>query len=104
MTTLATAGNAPVQHTCAIDNSGAVWCFGFGDSGELGLGEAVTATAVPLKVAGLGPAAAVAMGWGHTCVALQDGGLRCWGRDVTNELGNDAPPVSEPMTVEVPVQ
>lgn len=83
------AGDA---HSCALMETGAVRCWGFGFYGALGLGststlgddEAVTSVApVPLGA----PAVAVTAGSYHTCAILAGGVMRCWGENATGKLG-----------------
>src|SRR6185369_2945405 len=59
-------------HTCAIDDGGAVWCWGRNRDGQLGDGT-TTDRAQPMPVTGLAGARALAAGGGHTC-AIDDGG------------------------------
>lgn len=103
VTALATGGGGKHQHTCAIA-SGGVWCFGAGDDGQLGISQAITVAAQPQKVAGISQAVSIAAGWGHTCVALQDGGLRCWGTAHAGEFGNEPVPISNATLVAVPAE
>lgn len=65
-------------HTCALDGNGAVWCWGVGASGELGIGSNATFRDCPAAPAGeLVDQGVLAVG-GHTCV-LGPEGLHCWG-------------------------
>jgi alpha-tubulin suppressor-like RCC1 family protein len=86
------AGDA---HTCAVDDGGAVWCWGANTSGQLGNGS-VLEQLQPTSIA-LGPgvpdAEAVAAGAEHTCV-LAGGRIFCWGRNAEGQVGN---PVQMPM-------
>jgi alpha-tubulin suppressor-like RCC1 family protein len=75
------------QHTCALDASGGVWCWGNDQSGQLGDDGAVD-SAVPVRVASLASGAtALAAGTAHTC-ALVGGRVRCWGWNVAGQLGD----------------
>lgn len=65
-------------HTCALDGNGAVWCWGVGAAGELGIGSNATFRDCPAAPAGdLVDQRALAVG-GHTC-SLGPEGLHCWG-------------------------
>lgn len=66
---------------CALDTSGLVWCWGISSSyGQPG-GAAAKKIVLP------GPAKAIAVGVGHSCAALVDGRVSCWGRNVNGECG-----------------
>jgi alpha-tubulin suppressor-like RCC1 family protein len=70
-----------LAHTCAIA-SGAVYCFGANDQGQLGVDPStLAASAIPSRVPGMDNARLIAAGDHVTCVAFasSDTGLRCWG-------------------------
>ncbi|MBN1439631.1 MAG: hypothetical protein JW929_09500 [Anaerolineales bacterium] len=80
--------DAGAGHTCAVMDDGAVKCWGWNPSGQLGNGTA-TDSRVPADVASLpGPALAVAAGDQHTCALLADGTVACWGANASGQLGN----------------
>lgn len=85
------------DHICAIVDSGAVQCWGFG----IGLGNGTldtnygSASSVSLPASAL----SITSGWYHSCVSLTDGSVECWGYGGDGELGNasssvEATPVS----------
>jgi hypothetical protein len=76
--------------TCAILQSGALWCWGRNDFGELGIGSVdPSQSPIPLPVAGLGSGViAIAASNYHTCAALIDGTVRCFGGNIFGQLGN----------------
>ena len=94
------------SHVCALDNAGAVWCWGSNGSFQLGhdsstdpaCGGGYLCNPTPTKVAGL-PAGIdqVAMGIGHSC-AHAGTQAWCWGDNTAAQLGhvpgtnNDAHP------------
>ena len=66
-------------HTCALDESGAVYCWGYNESGQLGSGEA-SPWELPLRAQHLSAGAlAVTVGSGHSCVLTAERTVRCWG-------------------------
>ncbi|MCA9605675.1 MAG: hypothetical protein KC619_08780 [Myxococcales bacterium] len=75
-------------HSCAREESGALYCWGNGDSGRLGNGR-VSNQPIPVLVSGLSDAIDVSAGQYHTC-AIRSGGLvLCWGRNDAGQLGSD---------------
>jgi alpha-tubulin suppressor-like RCC1 family protein len=87
------------KHTCAVDADHTVWCWGKGDSGQLGDGDADRVDhATPVQVidstlAVLGPIGALAGGGGllggFSCAAHRTGeGLWCWGENAEHQLGD----------------
>lgn len=76
------------DHTCAVLTDGSVKCWGSNTLGQLGDGTRNSAS-TPRTVVGLGGgAASVSAGSSHTCALLTSGAVRCWGYNVTGQLGN----------------
>lgn len=76
------------QHTCFVDASGEVFCFGWNLDGQLGDGTK-TDSSVPVKVVGLGgPAKKVSVGFVHSCALRVDGFVVCWGYGFEGQLGH----------------
>lgn len=73
-------------HTCALDASGTLWCWGAGGRGQLGLGDRLGRD-VPVEVPLPGVVAEVDVGSGHTCARLDDRRLFCWGENSEGQLG-----------------
>jgi len=84
--TTATAVSAGGFHTCALDGSGRVWCWGSNDHGQLGDGS-TTPKATPIQVSSLGNAIAISAGRQHSCVVMSGGVLYCWGYNAFGQLG-----------------
>ncbi|MBN8612462.1 MAG: hypothetical protein J0L92_17850 [Deltaproteobacteria bacterium] len=63
---------------CAIDVEGALFCWGNGTQGRLGLGEGVVTAAAPTRVGG-NSWRSVAVGVNGTCGVTEVGELFCWG-------------------------
>jgi alpha-tubulin suppressor-like RCC1 family protein len=80
--------SAGAVHTCAILDGGAVTCWGANFYGTLGDGTK-TGRITPVPVSGLGGAAVgIAAGGDHTCALLDDGGVKCWGRNSYGQIGD----------------
>ena len=79
-------------HTCAILDNGDLKCWGWDSNGQLGNG-ATTGNVLtpPSTVIDLGTgrtAVAVSSGTYHTCAVLDNGDVKCWGRDDHGQLGD----------------
>lgn len=80
------------NHTCALLQSGLLYCWGRNNSGQLGYsrtdnlgdGEAITAFGF-VTVGDL--VTRVAAGGNHTCAILVGGAVRCWGSNSNGQLG-----------------
>ncbi len=88
----AVAVSAGSRHTCAILDNGDAKCWGQDSYGQLGDGGSNTDTNAPSSTAidlGTGrTAVAVSAGWSDTCAILDNGDLKCWGRDNFGQLGD----------------
>ncbi len=83
-------------HTCAIVAGGQVRCWGDNFSGQLGNGTAVVNSSTPVAVANLSGVSQLAAGGDHACALVDDTnlavagsqpGLRCWGSNLSGQLG-----------------
>ncbi len=92
----ATSAIAGEAHACALLEGGGVKCWGGNNGGQLGSGSTQTRGDQPgemgdaLPPVDLGPGAvAVGLGAGryHTCAALADGTVKCWGEGKEGQLG-----------------
>lgn len=79
-----------VAHACALDPNGAAWCWGNGNSGQLG-NNAFASSSTPVAVAGGHSFRALAAGWFHTCGVGNDNHLYCWGDNADGQLGTQYP-------------
>ena len=77
------------EHTCALLADGTGRCWGDNSFGQLGDGFNENRS-VPGSnpVGNLGNVVAIAPGRDHTCARFASGGVRCWGRNNSGQLGN----------------
>ena len=81
--------------TCAILEGGTVKCWGRNQYGQLGQGSTATIGDQPGAIAAMPPidlgsgrtATALALGQEHACALLDDGTVKCWGRNQLGQLG-----------------
>ncbi|TNF24043.1 MAG: hypothetical protein EP329_25995 [Deltaproteobacteria bacterium] len=82
---------AGVGHACARTVTGALYCWGANDRGQVtGVpGDDVLAPTLVSEVSGV---QGMAAGGGHTCALLSNGRVMCWGDDTSGQLGGDGAP------------
>jgi len=87
---------AGFSHTCALLDDGTLKCWGYNNSGALGLGDtsdrgktaAQMGDSLPAISLGSGRVArGFACGIDHTCALLDNGALKCWGSNNSGQLG-----------------
>ncbi|WP_242336198.1 MULTISPECIES: Ig-like domain-containing protein [unclassified Anaeromyxobacter] len=93
---LATGG----AHTCALTTGGSAFCWGRGESGQLGIPIPTTTcelqtgtfpcSRVPVAVGGGLAFAQLAAGGSHTCGLTNEGVAHCWGNNVSGQLGDSS--------------
>jgi alpha-tubulin suppressor-like RCC1 family protein len=99
----AAAVTAGSGHTCAIDVNGGAWCWGRGDSGQLGGGAPASALSpMPVTLPGDAKVVALSAGGAHSCAIDQAGGVWCWGADDSGQLGLGAAGASVLQPIAVP--
>jgi alpha-tubulin suppressor-like RCC1 family protein len=84
-----TAIECGFYHTCAVNSSGNVLCWGYNADGQLGDGS-VTSRSTPTNVAGLPPIAVVSLGSFHSCALgiAPKNNVYCWGSNTFGQCGN----------------
>jgi alpha-tubulin suppressor-like RCC1 family protein len=92
--TTATALIAAHDHTCAVLNTGAAYCWGNNYSGQLGNstdnGQAnPNPTPTPVALPTATTVTALTAGFAHTCAVRNTGDVTCWGYNNFGQLGND---------------
>jgi alpha-tubulin suppressor-like RCC1 family protein len=89
--------------TCAIVTGGAVKCWGGNYSGQLGDGTRDDQS-IPVSVVGLSEAVTqVVVGASHACALTVSGGVKCWGRNDDQRLGDPTFPLGDVSTTAVSV-
>ena len=74
-------------HTCLIAATGATYCWGANNAGQLGDG-ATQSSATPTLVAGTTHFSSIAPGLSHTCALTARGAAFCWGNNEHGQLGD----------------
>lgn len=102
---ISAGGSIAHGHTCGITTTDTTYCWGFGNSGQLGNGSTNSATTTPTVVSGGLTFASVSAGIAYTCGVTTGGTAYCWGSNQFGQLGNgtttDSPtpaPVSGGLT------
>ena len=87
----ATAVTASSSYTCALHRAGTISCWGNNSDGQLGsgqTGEELEESAVPVQVADITDAIAIASSQWHSCALHRAGTISCWGNNWRAPLGN----------------
>ncbi len=83
---IATGGN----HSCALTSAGGVVCWGRNEFGQLG-DNSVINRPTPVAVTGLAAGiVSVTTAANHSCALTTVGGVKCWGRNSTGQLGDNS--------------
>ena len=91
----AVAISMAAEHSCALSQTGEVFCWGANWDSQLGNGQSTgdsddssADSLVPVQTLGISDAADVIAGGWHTCAIHQTGEVSCWGSNSFGELGN----------------
>ena len=76
------------SHTCARNSLGAVACWGSNSGGQIAHHSDAPQRAAAPGGQGLTGTVAIAAGGDNTCALLDNGGVKCWGRDSNGQLGD----------------
>ncbi len=78
---------AGARHTCALDETGATWCWGNDDAGQLGT-DSLRSTTVPAQVTGAPVFTSIYAADDRSCGMTAARQLYCWGAGRLGQLGN----------------
>lgn len=85
------------SHSCGLDRSAHLWCWGWNASGLLGNGT-LDSSPVPTRVVGAGQWQSVSVSTGSACALKIEGSVWCWGAWLTDEADSD-PRAAEPFQI-----
>ncbi len=74
-------------HSCGINESDDLYCWGLNDAGQFGDGT-TTLAPVPRFIRSMRPYQSLSTGAKHMCAITKDGFAFCWGRGTQGQLGN----------------
>jgi alpha-tubulin suppressor-like RCC1 family protein len=92
-----------LEHSCALDDDGAAWCWGSSSVAVAPVGEVYVGT--PQPVPGGLRFVSIRAGMLHACGLTALGEAWCWGQNYGGELGNGTrEPGTTPVRVDAPVR
>ena len=99
---------AGAQHTCALIDTGEVFCWGDDTDGQLGDDAALTPVAEPVPVRTAAPSSLagrtvvdLTAHRRNTCAVDHGGAAHCWGADQSGQLGDGGAATDSPVPVAV---
>ena len=85
----ATSISSGMYHTCATDEFGVVFCWGYNGDMQLSIGETLNPSPTQTSSFGQGRTVSdLSSGRYHTCTVLDNGSVSCWGLGIFGQLGN----------------
>lgn len=95
---------AGANHSCGLDASGAAYCWGYNDRGQLGDGTTTSRSEpVAVDMTGVPAFAMIRAGGSHTVALTVDGQAYAWGSGSFGQLGNGTSSTSaRPVAVTMP--
>jgi alpha-tubulin suppressor-like RCC1 family protein len=100
--TFASVHGGHLYYTCGITPTGAAYCWGNNNDGQLGDGSN-TRTSTPTAVIGGLTFSTMDAGDGFACGVTTAGEIYCWGANESGQLGNGTrTPTSSPMKISMP--
>ena len=99
----AVAVSTGLAHSCALTADGAAWCWGRGESGQIGDGS-LKGQSKPTRVRAGNTTAftRIVSGAAHNCALDRSGTVWCWGRNTRGAIG-DGTITSRPTPARVPL-
>lgn len=89
------------MHSCALNQTGGVMCWGLNSLGQLG-NSSNSSTTQPVSVTSISNGvSAVSAGYDHTCALTSAGGVKCWGSNQNGQLGNTSVKIYSNQPVDV---
>lgn len=76
------------RHGCGLHIDGSVGCWGANLYGQLGNGSTEDAEVVGRPVSGVAEATSVSAGDDFSCAVIRDGSVRCWGFNLSGQIGD----------------
>lgn len=87
-------------YSCALDDTGNVWCWGRNHVGQLGDGSFIDRD-IPQRVPGLQNIQSIASGANHVCAVRANNRVSCWGGNFGGQVGNGLAGIDQPTPVVV---
>jgi hypothetical protein len=79
---------AQLYGTCALNTSNEVWCWGYNNDGQLGIGKKSLREASPIKIQGIGSAEKIWARGFNTCAQNSLAEVYCWGWNYSGQIGS----------------
>ena len=73
---------------CSIDNNSNLWCWGYNNYGQLGVGD-VSQRVYPTLVSSLGKVLQVSVSYEHVCALTVSWEVYCWGQNSYGQSGTN---------------